>query len=810
VRDATIRLQELDGTWQTLGTDRASGITAEGLSLTSNSYGPDGATFELHRDPDAAWPDLAAFTPVEIDVANQLAWSGRIAETQIQDGSTARLSVRCEGWQYHLDDDQVAKTYVNRKLSDWKDLKEFVPVVDDWVHQGTVEITDGNIWMGWKAGTTPKTGQMLGIVLDLGAQESYSGFTFYLTGKAHQESLLYPLTGTHTGGYLLTTGVVTSTYVLNTHTPPYWISGTAYTNAEIVIDGAAGTGKCYQANKTIPIGNRALNPGSNSADWNEIYGPLWLYAGSAKTETNLANVGNTTGSTFGSTYSPTFGYNTGYSNAGAWMVGSTTSAKDVKNFGLFLEGYSARSRYAVLVLRWSTVNAAAPLVNNYGYNITGLTTYGDATYAQGYPNTGTFTDITTGLTSSMKASDPIKDAVKIGAPMLTTTGVQKPTTSLQDFRTDGYKTPREIIDQANSYHGWIARVGADRDLTYKPLPTAPKFELGAWSGYDFEDQAASTTEDVYTRVIVEATGPDGNMVRVARSAAQLANAATTLNGSSTLTTDQIQTLLVRATTPTDIALGSTSASGKGGCFISASGVFRAGVSYRIAGQLGCNGTIVTATIGDNGYTTVSYPSGYTVAATYGSGNATNAWSFTFIGASVGQTAIPFVATWTPDTDQSFSTGFITVTSSGGSGSDSSSIDSVTLQALGVNLADRRGLRRTYVLSAPGIQTKATLAAIGDAWLYQHLRSQFRGSVNAVGPAAIRQASTGDPVHPSRLLLEAGEIVRLTDRVDPDTGQIGRDARISAVSYDHDNQRVTVELDNRRDNLQTFLNRLAVV
>jgi hypothetical protein len=101
-----------------------------------------------------------------------------------------------------------------------------------------------------------------------------------------------------------------------------------------------------------------------------------------------------------------------------------------------------------------------------------------------------------------------------------------------------------------------------------------------------------------------------------------------------------------------------------------------------------------------------------------------------------------------------------------------------------------------------------LKTIGDAWLYDRLRAQFKGSITLTGPAALRQHSTGDVVHPSRLLLNAGDLIRLQDRIDPDTGSLGRDARIQSITYDHDAESVTLELDNRRENLQAFLLRLA--
>ena len=134
---------------------------------------------------------------------------------------------------------------------------------------------------------------------------------------------------------------------------------------------------------------------------------------------------------------------------------------------------------------------------------------------------------------------------------------------------------------------------------------------------------------------------------------------------------------------------------------------------------------------------------------------------------------------------------------------------MSLKVYGATLADQNNIRRTFVLNVPGVQTTDTLTALGNAWLSQHMRAQFRGTITLQGNTSIRQYTTGMPVHPSRLLLNAGELITLTDRTDPDTGSLGRTAIIAGVTYDADTESVSVELDNRRDNLSAFLNRLSV-
>jgi hypothetical protein len=78
------------------------------------------------------------------------------------------------------------------------------------------------------------------------------------------------------------------------------------------------------------------------------------------------------------------------------------------------------------------------------------------------------------------------------------------------------------------------------------------------------------------------------------------------------------------------------------------------------------------------------------------------------------------------------------------------------------------------------------------------------------PGGVRHLTSASPVHPHRLLLHTQQLVRLTDRVDPDTGALGRDGRIAAVSYNHDSETAEVSIDNERGNFDALLARLGVL
>src|SRR4051812_26005403 len=124
-KDVTVRVASLDGTWTTIGGDRPRGVWPEGVVLEADGWGSSKASFNLRRDPTTFWPDIGAFTPVEVDVASTLVWSGRVSETPARVAQRT-MNVQCEGWQYHLDDDLYQRFYVHTKLTEWRDSRSFL------------------------------------------------------------------------------------------------------------------------------------------------------------------------------------------------------------------------------------------------------------------------------------------------------------------------------------------------------------------------------------------------------------------------------------------------------------------------------------------------------------------------------------------------------------------------------------------------------------------------------------------------------------------------------------------------------------
>ena len=964
MRSTVVRLQESDGTWQDIGTDRSLGIVAEGLQLTSNTWGPDTASFELHRDPSSSWPDLDAFTPVEVEVNNQLVWKGRITETQVQDGLSRSLTVRCEGLQYQLDDDQLAVSYVQRQLSAWQPLADFCPVSDAHLgHSGTIDIGDGGIWMGWKAGSFPQEGNMLGIVLDLGAEMNASSLTTIVDGVGYGENFKSPLTGSATAkGFGVTFGRVQPTTSI-----PAWNSSTGYVTNNIAYSG----GIVYVATAS----STNATPLSNPSKWKPYIHPVeiqMIFVHSASQVAAVANRTVLTAKQWGGNY----GTQTSLHGESAYIGTDSVTKRSGQSPFCVSGAIRQNPRYQIILMYMgmtSQTYAETPqaLENSYGYKFSSITTYGSTDYMTQSPTTAiadggllgetdvTFNHIINAKTGVLTTSTVVSDIITKGTSL--TPNIPTPTSLvLPEITTDGYKTPRDMIEQLNSYHGWITRVDEQGNFTFKATPTTPLFEMGSWSGYEFNDQAASSGQDIYNRVIVEAQDAYGSPLRVAIT-------------SSTIAAQYgLSTALRTSTSPTlSVTSGyiKNPASLGGQVDVPASGVFRAGVTYRLAGTLtagdpngsywndaqsiwsssrtyyaseivlntagtlayqatsaagnlnkavtnttywtpyskayyagqvacntsgvfyqakldstnvvltnttywqlwspsvnivcGINGTVsnavarafdtsVTATASTNAWTAkwyskdsvVSYlGSSYVANTECYSGDfpgVSTSWTLltsssntvtigglpipTITGDTTSARTVEFSIDWTPSTDQTFGTAAaftFDVTDDTGSdlgspvwlGPDGYGVISYTnfmsLKFYGATLADQNNIRRTFVLNVPGVQTTDTLTALGNAWLSQHMRAQFRGTISLQGNTAIRQYTTGMPVHPSRLLLNAGELITLTDRTDPDTGSLGRTALIAGVTYDADTESVSVELDNRRDNLSAFLNRLSV-
>ena len=126
------------------------------------------------------------------------------------------------------------------------------------------------------------------------------------------------------------------------------------------------------------------------------------------------------------------------------------------------------------------------------------------------------------------------------------------------------------------------------------------------------------------------------------------------------------------------------------------------------------------------------------------------------------------------------------------------------------IVNKRGFNRTKILSIGGALTTAAANQLGDVYLAAHRLQPFKGDITIHGQGGVRRVLGGADVHPSELLLGARGLIRLTDKIDPDTGGLGRDGVIASVTYDDDTETAQVSLDSQRDNLEALIARFAAV
>lgn len=124
------------------------------------------------------------------------------------------------------------------------------------------------------------------------------------------------------------------------------------------------------------------------------------------------------------------------------------------------------------------------------------------------------------------------------------------------------------------------------------------------------------------------------------------------------------------------------------------------------------------------------------------------------------------------------------------------------------LLTAQGFTRSMRLPVSATLTQAGAQQIGDVWLARHANAPMSGSIT-VAPGDVRDMS-GQVVHPSVLLTRTGERLRISDRVDPVTGAVGRVGTIVNVTYDPAAETAAVQLDNDTASFETFLNRLAAI
>jgi hypothetical protein len=391
----TIRAEALDGLWETVGVDRATGIHPENVVLQADEAGPSKASFDLRRDPHIAWPDLGAFTPIEIDVDGMLVWGGRVAETPARDGAERVMSVQCDGWQYHLDDDTYERAYVHTKLGDWRDTRSQLGAdLAKFRTNGKLQAGDSAIVLGYGDGDTVATSDYVGVTLDLGpaSDAKYVVVEWERIGGSNADQTLY------------------------------------------------ARGHDFQ------------DPASGSGSPEDAF---------------------------------SFTLNGGAS--GTSQGGFTTARRYLS---VFMYRNGAGGTYG----------------SDFQVRLNAVRVFADAAWVSGGA-------------SVLHASDVLRDALTRATLLLSSdwSQIQDTSFAIPEFAPDSDRTPREIATAVNALHDWLIQVTADARPVFRPKPTAPVVEIGAWPGSSFEDASANSGDEIYDQVRVTGQDAASNRLRVTRS-----------------------------------------------------------------------------------------------------------------------------------------------------------------------------------------------------------------------------------------------------------------------------------------------------
>jgi len=679
-KDVSVRLQALDGVWESCGSDHARGIIPENVELRSDQWGSSRATFDLRRNPKEFWPDIGAFTPVEIEVGGTRVWSGRVSETPVRDSTDSVISVQCEGWQAHLDDDIYERIYVQTNLTEWKDARSAPgATLTTLVAAPQVQVGEGVLSLTYQNGTA--AAGKAAAILDLGPNS---------------------------------------------------------TAARVVID------------------------------WS-------LTAGAA-----------TRSLSFG------FGVSPDASAATLDTISSSTSAVS----GTYSYTLSTASRYLFLIHAASGHTPTADEVAKF----TSIQVFASTAYESA-------------ASSILKSDQVVKDALTSASVLFSAdrTQIATGTFNIPEFAPSEPRTPRAVWEAVDAFEDRYKKITVDKVPVYKAKPTYPEVEVGAWSGMEFEDSAANSGDDIYSRVIVTGDQPNGTPLRITRSQSQQTGALYTAASSPAFTNPGFETNTTGWT-----ATGST--------ITRSTSIFDVGTASGRWDNTGASDNVdfadtLTATLTGTFTAGVSYLIQWRMRAS----TASNAWLYATLGTSTdfatnlwitGFTASAFSTfqiAWTPTTTASSGVTFtLNDRSSFFGGASFYYIDDCAVKTYQQTVVDRRGFQRTKQLSTSFMLTTAAAAQIGDKWLLSHKTTPFKGKAKISGNDAIRDITSGRPVAPEQMLLRTGELIRFSDRIDPDTGAQGRDGKIVEAAYKVEDDSVELTIDSSRAGFEALLNRLGVV
>lgn len=474
--------------------------------------------------------------------------------------------------------------------------------------------------------------------------------------------------------------------------------------------------------------------------------------------------------------------------------GSITGGATGTSAGTFSTAY----RYVTLYLVWPSGSPVTLNVDVF-FRAKSIKVFTDTAYESGNA-------------SILKADTVIKDVRDRALPLLSSSNqsITAGTFSIPELGAPlEYKTPREIMQQAAAFEDYQLAVDVRRNLVFKPRPTTPTIAVGSWSGCEFEDASANSGEDIYNRVVVEATGPDDASLSASRFAAQStprigAATAVTISNPGFETggappsgwTNTIGTLAQDATTA---AAGSNS------------GKFTTDITTTVFAYI----TLSNLTLGRpivckfQARRLAGWSSG---SFTVGAIRQIPSGGIPYDGYVLKVNTDFTVGTWTPVAFTFMpraTTLFLAITGIGPVSTAIFNLDAFEFYDGRTSLVDRRNFTRTLVLQSGLNLTETAADTLAGVLINEHVRAQLRGTITVRGSAA-REYQTGRSIPAHELLLRPGENVLLSHLRDPDTGAMGRVARIRQVTYDYDSDSASIEVDNNRGAWDALLARLGAI
>lgn len=485
-------------------------------------------------------------------------------------------------------------------------------------------------------------------------------------------------------------------------------------------------------------------------------------------------------------------------SVGTWTTGtdptSTFPVTPIGAGGTYAATFTTGQRYLIIFPYW--VGATATAGGDCWIKISDVQVYTD-------------TADESGNASALKASTVISEALDACAPLINSDRSKIATTStnLPNFPgSPGYRYTNELIDQANSIHGYIARLSPESlpVFGFQPQPTDYTWAVGA-SQYTLLEPAANDGRGVANRVISEfedaagvaSYGLAGGILETAHYS-QLANPTFDLNTTGWSATAGS---ILRDTSPAYAGAGSLRLTSNGSGTSNAttgyeipvapSRVYR--LSFAFYRRVTCTVDSIRP-ISNGGTALTQVVDAAEIAAVIAAmaAQAVNTWAvYSFEFRTNGDTSnigmlFQFVGA-PPSTAVC-------------------NIDSVYVMDERGTLVGRRGFQRTLLRPMGARSTEAIADAIAALELSSARFPPFRGTIGITG--RVRKKGGGE-VDVCELVSRVGDAILIEDLYDPYTQALGRQGVIQATSYNESTNTIELQIDTPSNFILQLRNRLSM-